>query len=33
MKTEKIYLWNEVPGMCEETPSMTEYIPDEKKSN
>lgn len=33
MKTEKIYLWNEVPGMCEETPYMTAYIPDEKKSN
>ncbi len=33
MKTEKIYLWDEVPGMCEETPYMTAYIPDEKKSN
>lgn len=33
MKTEKIYLWNETPGMCEETPYMTAYIPDKKKSN
>lgn len=33
MKTEKFYLWDKTPGMCEETPYVTAYIPDDKKSD
>lgn len=32
MKTEKYNLWNTVPGMCQEIPTITVYIPDEKRS-
>ena len=28
-----VQLWNEVPGMCEETPVLDCYIPEEKKSD
>ncbi len=30
---QKYLLWQEAPGMCEETPTITEYIPESKKSN
>lgn len=33
MKTEVMNLWNTVPGLCEEIPKITAYIPDEKKSS
>lgn len=33
MKNETINLWEKVPGKCEETPKITAYIPEEKKSD
>ena len=33
MKTEKFDLWTNVPGMCEEVPTITAYIPDNKTSD
>ncbi len=33
MRIETFDLWNKVPGMCEEVPKITAYIPDEKKSD
>ena len=33
MKIETFDLWNSVPGMCEEVPKLTAYIPDEKKGD
>ena len=33
MKTETSNLWNITPGMCEETPTITAYIPDNKTSD
>lgn len=33
MKTEKMQLWKSVPGLCEETPMLTAYIPENKKSD
>ncbi len=33
MKVEKFNLWEKVPGMCEETPILTAYLPDEKKGD
>ncbi len=33
MKIEKIKLWGKVPGMCEEIPGLTAYIPENKKSD
>ena len=27
------YLWINTPGMCEEIPIITEYLPQNKKSN
>ncbi|MBO5007861.1 MAG: alpha/beta hydrolase [Clostridia bacterium] len=33
MKKEVFDLWTKVPGMCEEVPVITAYIPDEKKSD
>ncbi len=33
MKTEKFKLWDSVPGMCEETPCLTAYIPENKESD
>ncbi len=30
---QKYDLWKEVPGLCEETPVITEFIPENKKSN
>ena len=32
MTVEKFDLWNSVPGECMEVPTITAYIPDEKKS-
>ena len=32
MFCEKKDLWTKTPGMCEETPTITAYMPDEKKS-
>ncbi|MBO5060519.1 MAG: alpha/beta hydrolase [Clostridia bacterium] len=32
MKTEKFQLWENTPGMCEEIPMLTAYIPDNKTS-
>lgn len=31
MKIEKENLWKETPGMCEETPRITAYVPEKKK--
>lgn len=33
MKIEKMNLWKETPGLCEEIPTLTAYVPDEKRSN
>ena len=33
MKTEKINLWKNAPGMCEEIPTITAFIPNKKKSD
>ena len=33
MKTEKMNLWEKTPGFCEEIPTLTAYIPDEKRSD
>ncbi len=33
MKIEKFNLWNETPGMCEEAPTVTAYIPENKKTD
>lgn len=33
MKKEVFNLWDNTPGMCEETPTITAYIPDEVKSD
>ena len=33
MKIEKYNLWNKTPGMCEEIPAITAFIPDNKKSD
>ena len=33
MKIEKENLWENTPGKCEETPCITAYIPEVKKSN
>lgn len=33
MKKEVMQLWEKTPGMCEEIPQLTAYIPDEKKSD
>ena len=33
MICEKWDLWKETPGMCEEVPTITAYIPDSKKSD
>lgn len=33
MKTEKFNLWEKTPGLCEEIPTLTAYIPEEKKSD
>ncbi len=33
MKTEVRNLWDNTPGMCEEIPMLTEYIPDNKTSD
>ncbi len=33
MKTESFDLWNKIPGICEEKPVITAYIPDNKTSN
>ena len=33
MKIEKLMLWDSVPGLCEETPVLTAYIPENKKSD
>lgn len=33
MKTEKFQLWENVPGMCEEMPCLTAYIPENKTSD
>ena len=33
MKTDKINLWENTPGKCEEIPSITAYIPENKKSD
>ena len=30
---ERVYLWNEAPGMCEEIPYIDIYIPENKKSD
>ncbi len=30
---QKYTLWEQVPGLCEETPTITAYIPENKKSN
>lgn len=32
MRIEFYDLWDEVPGMCEETPKLTAYLPDENKT-
>lgn len=32
MKTETTNLWKTIPGMCEEIPTITAYIPDNKTS-
>lgn len=32
MKTEKIQLWENTPGMCEEIPTLTAYLPDKQVS-
>lgn len=33
MKTENLNLWDNPPGLCEEIPILTAYIPDNKRSN
>lgn len=33
MKTEQFNLWNNTPGMCEEIPTLTAYIPENKTSD
>ena len=33
MSIETMKLWEKVPGMCEETPMITAYTPDEKKTD
>lgn len=33
MLIEKMYLWEEVPGLCEEIPYITWYIPENKTSD
>lgn len=33
MKNEVMNLWGKAPGMCEETPKITAYIPEKKKSD
>lgn len=33
MKTKQFDLWKKAPGMCEEVPKLTVYMPDEKKSD
>lgn len=33
MKTEKFFLWTNVPGMCQKTPTITAYIPENKTSD
>jgi len=33
MKSEKYNLWDKTPGFCEEIPTITVYIPDEKRSD
>ena len=33
MKIMQFDLWDKVPGMCEEVPKLTVYIPDNKKSD
>ncbi|MBQ7960236.1 MAG: alpha/beta hydrolase [Clostridia bacterium] len=33
MKSEVFDLWNSVPGMCEEIPKITAYVPENKKSD
>lgn len=33
MKTETSNLWKTIPGMCEEIPTITAYIPDNKTSD
>ena len=30
MNVNKFELWTTVPGMCEETPTITAYVPDNK---
>ncbi len=30
---ERVYLWDNAPGMCEETPYIDIYIPENKKTN
>lgn len=33
MKIEKMNLWKETPGLCEEIPTLTAYLPDKKQSD
>lgn len=33
MKTERFNLWQKTPGMCEEVPTLTAYIPESKTSD
>lgn len=33
MSTEQFNLWNETPGMCEEIPTLTAYIPENKTTD
>ncbi len=33
MNIEKMNLWENTPGLCEEIPTLTAYVPDEKKSD
>ena len=32
MEVKRMQLWENTPGMCEETPYLTAYLPDDKKS-
>ncbi len=33
MKTKKMNLWKETPGICDEIPTLTAYLPDKKQSD
>ena len=33
MKTEKMYLWKNVPGLCEEVPAITAYMTENKATD